>query len=275
MTQIWETGSLEGQCGYRVTGAGPAVLLVHGFPFDGSIWMHTAGTLSSGFRVIIPDLAAWGLSKRLPLPATLDGLADQVYQVLVREQAGPAVLFGHSLGGYVVLSLAARYPDAFLGIGLVHSTAEADSPGKRDGRVRAMEMIRSQGSLPYLEQMIPSLFSATFALRHPDILEKLIRQFGGIDPKLLLGYQQIMLERPDRCQVLKQARVPVLFAAGKLDPVVPPDAILPQMGLPRVASILWMEEAAHMGMYESPDELEQSLNGFAGFCFNHRFEVNL
>src|SRR5712691_8043650 len=45
----------------RVAGAGPCVVLVHGYPLDGAMWSSVARRLSAPFRVVKPDLplAGW------------------------------------------------------------------------------------------------------------------------------------------------------------------------------------------------------------------------
>ncbi|HXQ62771.1 MAG TPA: alpha/beta fold hydrolase, partial [Acidimicrobiales bacterium] len=46
---------------FEVTGEGPPVVLLHGFPDSGRLWRHQVPTLvAAGFRVIVPDLRGYG-----------------------------------------------------------------------------------------------------------------------------------------------------------------------------------------------------------------------
>ena len=97
---------------YFVAGEGPPLVLVHGLGGAASNWRQLAPLLTTGRRVLVPDLPGHGASSALPGVSGLEPFADRVAGVAEREDMLPAPVVGHSLGGMVVLRLALRRPDA-------------------------------------------------------------------------------------------------------------------------------------------------------------------
>lgn len=114
---------------YRSIGSGPDVLLVHGFGEDGSIWDRQFEALK-GFRLIVPDLPGSGRSQLVP-DMSMEGLASVLYRLLKHLNIGRIAVIGHSMGGYVALAFAEKFPELLSGLGLFHSTAYADTEEKK------------------------------------------------------------------------------------------------------------------------------------------------
>ncbi|MBD0349010.1 MAG: alpha/beta fold hydrolase [Thermoleophilia bacterium] len=96
---------------YFVAGDGPPVLLVHGLGGAAATWIAVAPPLAERHRVVVPDLPGHGGSSPVPALPNLNPFADAVEALLRREEAAPAAVVGHSLGGVVALRLALRHPD--------------------------------------------------------------------------------------------------------------------------------------------------------------------
>ncbi len=101
---------------YLAAGAGPPVVLVHGFGGAAANWRLIAPALATERRVLVPELPGHGGSSPLPAAPTLDPYADAVLAVLEAEDALPAAWVGHSLGALVGLRAAIRRPEAVTGI---------------------------------------------------------------------------------------------------------------------------------------------------------------
>src|SRR3954454_20232654 len=95
---------------YYVRGAGPPLLLVHGF--GGSAWTfcELAPLLVGGRRVLIPDLPGHGGSAALPAAPSLAAYAEALVTLCHEERVERADVVGHSLGGPLALRLAVRRP---------------------------------------------------------------------------------------------------------------------------------------------------------------------
>jgi pimeloyl-ACP methyl ester carboxylesterase len=100
---------------YEITGDGPPVILLHGFPDSSRLWRHQVPALvEAGFRVIVPDMRGYGASTK---PADVDAynilhLVGDVGAVLAGAGATPARVVGHDWGAAVAWALASVAPDA-------------------------------------------------------------------------------------------------------------------------------------------------------------------
>jgi pimeloyl-ACP methyl ester carboxylesterase len=117
---------------YEDHGAGPAVLLLHGFPFDRSIWKTQIQPLTrAGYRVIAPDLRGFGQGTTSSGNYSLDVLSDDVVGLLNYLGIGRAAMVGVSLGAHVLNTLLKRYPQR------VAATVVVDPHHRIDGRAEA------------------------------------------------------------------------------------------------------------------------------------------
>ena len=96
----------------------PVVLAVHGITAHHRCWPLVARALP-GVRVVAPDLRGRGRSAGLPAPYGLEQHAHDLEQVLDHLGVPEVRLVGHSMGAFVVLTLAARIGDRATGLVLV------------------------------------------------------------------------------------------------------------------------------------------------------------
>jgi pimeloyl-ACP methyl ester carboxylesterase len=100
---------------YEVTGEGPPVVLLHGFPDSGRLWRHQVPALAdAGFQVIVPDLRGYGRSDK---PEAVEAyslmhIAGDVLAILDDLNAGRAHVVGHDWGAALAWALASFRPDA-------------------------------------------------------------------------------------------------------------------------------------------------------------------
>lgn len=96
----------------RSGGAGPAVVLIHGFGDTGDMWSPLAARLARTHTVIVPDLRGMGLSSKPPAGYDKRSQAQDIRTVLAslgldKERAA---VVGHDIGTMVAYAYAARYP---------------------------------------------------------------------------------------------------------------------------------------------------------------------
>lgn len=257
-------GPFTGGC-YRDIGQGIPVMLVHGFPVDGSLWNGVAAGLRKQYRLLIPDLPGSGQSP-LAKPLSIEDMAVFVNDILMQEQVAQCVVIGHSMGGYITLAFAEKYPDKLLGFGLFHATAFADNPEKKEGRKRSIELMKEYGAGTFLKQMMPTLFSGNYRRSHTRAMQAIIESKKDADVNALTAYYRAMMERPDRTEVLRKARVPVLFVIGKEDTAAPESDMLKQAALPAISDVQLLNDIAHLGMLEKPAVSEGILENFIHLC---------
>jgi pimeloyl-ACP methyl ester carboxylesterase len=106
-------------------GAGPTVLLVHGFLASHVTWEDAIVALGSSFRVIAPDLPGFGESEK-PSPSryaySCDAFAESMVDLVAALDLTRVSVCGHGLGGAVALAMAADHPDVVDRLVLVSAT---------------------------------------------------------------------------------------------------------------------------------------------------------
>jgi pimeloyl-ACP methyl ester carboxylesterase len=95
----------------RVGGAGPAVVLLHGFGDTGDMWAPVAASLARDHRVVVPDLRGMGLSSHPEIGYGKKTQARDIAQVMDALNIDKADLVTHDIGNMVGYALAAQYPD--------------------------------------------------------------------------------------------------------------------------------------------------------------------
>jgi len=116
----------------QLVGAGPPVVLLHGWAFDHRVWDRQVRVLAeAGHSTIAVDLRGHGRSARPYDGYALDQLAHDVIRVITELEIEPAVLIGWSLGGVTALRVALDAPDLLTNLVLVGSNGVATS--RQDG----------------------------------------------------------------------------------------------------------------------------------------------
>jgi len=245
---------------FKDEGEGFPVLLIHGFCETHAIWKSLSNKLSKNNRVISIDLPGFGKSPLLPTPFSIDDVAEKVLEWLSFQQINNCIVIGHSLGGYVTLSMVGKRPQLFKAFGLFHSTAYSDSSEKKLSRNKVIEFVSNNGVQPFIESFIPPLFYNQTNLHIPDVVELALET----RMETLLSYVSAMRDRPDTTNVLGDFGGPILFIAGDKDGVVSPESLQQQSLLASEPTLLIMPETAHMGMFENEPLILNQIQFFLG-----------
>ncbi len=255
---------------YRVVGAGKPLILIHGFAEDGDIWSNQINSLQQYFQLIIPDLPGSGKSEMVK-DMSIEGMADVVKALMDFELQkfplqgaegawGASVsLAGHSMGGYIALALAEKYPQLISSIALVHSTAFADSEEKKANRLKSIEFVKKNGAFEFLKAVIIDLFTEEWAAANPEAIELQIEKCRSFSDEAIIQYYRAMINRPDRTEVLKNFNKPIHFIIGEHDKAIPFQQSLQQSYLPNQSYINILRNTAHMGMLEEQGKVKNAL----------------
>lgn len=264
MTQEQRKVTFKGEAiHYSITGSGESVImLVHGFGEDGSIWKKQVDYLSGEYIVIVPDLPGSGQSPKNQTLLQIEDFADALLTVSNDAGLSEWVMLGHSMGGYITLAFAAMFPKSLRGFGLIHSTAFADSDEKKEMRLRGIEAIGEYGSYSFLKNTTPNLFAPLFKSNNAEAVSSLVESGRQFRAETLQQYYSMMMQRNDRCHVLKSFGRPVLFVMGAEDIAAPVSDILQQVYLPNISEVYLLENTGHMSMMEQPGKLNKSIESF-------------
>ena len=228
-------------------------MLVHGFGEDSSVWDRQVPQLQKRFRIILPDLPGSGQSGLNP-DVSMENMAAVLDAIIDEEGLDAITMLGHSMGGYVTLAFAEKYPGKLRALGLVHSTAYADTDEKRATRKKAIEFMRNHGVEEFLKTSAPNLFSTHTKEHEPSLVDEVIQRYKNMDVNALIAYYEAMMRRPDRQAVLRDFGRPVLFLAGEHDTTIPFDQVVQQSSLPLLSYLHVLHRSGHMGIWEEPNE---------------------
>jgi len=239
----------------HTAGSGIPLLLLHAFPLDHSMWRRQE-PLAEQLRLIVPDQRGFGASAG-SLPVSIAQLADDALGLLdALHVAGPAVVCGISMGGYVAQHLAARHPERVAAVILVDTKLEADTPEARAGRADLAAKVGRLGLGILADAMIPRLLADSAEARTAadrGEIETVIRRSILAQPVATVQAALAALgERPDMTEAMRGLSAPALLVGGAEDAITPPacleaaEAILPD------SKLLIVPAAGHMTPLEQP-----------------------
>jgi pimeloyl-ACP methyl ester carboxylesterase len=248
---------------YRVYGSGKKMMLIHGFPETGDVWKNQVEYLKDKFLLIIPDLPGSGGSELIP-DMSIEGMAEVIKAILDNEnpEAGRTAVTGHSMGGYITLALAEKYPAYLSGFGLFHSTAYADNEEKKAARRKAIDFIRQHGAAEFLKTSVPNMFAPATRAENQALVDKFLQEANNFSPDSLVSYYEAMMKRPERTNALQTSPVPVLFVMGEQDTIIPLSDGLKLCSLPEISYIHVLRKSGHMGMWEEAKNSNEILEKF-------------
>ncbi len=230
-------------------------LLLHAFPFDGSMWDDVATVLrAEGHRVMAPDLRGFGATALGGDPPDLGRMVDDVLPLL---DDGPAVIVGCSMGGYVALGLVRRRPDLVHALALVDTKATADADAARAHRERVAVLAESGGE--WSAGMIDGLLGETTRATRPDVVDRVADTLALVPRQTVAWAQRAMAERSDALDVLRGVAAPVLVVLGEQDAMSP----MAEQVLIRDASadarLVTIPACGHLSPLEAPDAVAAAL----------------
>ncbi|PZF74181.1 alpha/beta fold hydrolase [Taibaiella soli] len=252
---------------YRKTGNGDPLILIHGFPENGTLWQQVWPELSQRFMVIAPDLPGSGETVYNGGELSVEVMALTVQKIMEREGIEEAVIAGHSMGGYAALAFVDFFPEMTKGLSLVHSSAYADTEEKRETRRKAIGIIRKGGKDVFVRQMVTNLFSAYFKENQTAAINRQIETSLVLPEDSLVDFYNAMINRQGRVEVLRSAAFPVQWIIGREDNATPMAQALQQCYLANVNFVSVYADCGHMSMIEQPAKLVSDLGSFTAYCF--------
>ncbi|WP_395052659.1 alpha/beta fold hydrolase [Flavobacterium sp.] len=204
---------------YTEQGKGTAVVLLHGFLENKTMWNDYVVAISKKNRVITIDLLGHGETECLGYVHSMEENADVVMAVLQHLKIRKIVFIGHSMGGYVALAFAELHPENVKGIVLLNSTSRADSEERKTNRDRAIKAVK-QNYTAFVRMSIANLFSEKNRTILVDEIENVKTEALKTPLQGIVASLEGMKIRKDREVILHFATYPILLVLGKQDPVL-------------------------------------------------------
>jgi 3-oxoadipate enol-lactonase len=248
----------------EVRGEGPAVLFVHGYPLDHSIWRDQIDGLD-GYRRIAPDLRGMGQSDAPDLGYGMPIYAADLAALLDTLGVDDVVLCGLSMGGYVAFEFLRTCRQRVRGLILMSTRPEADTADARRARDAAAALARERGSSAVAESMLPKVLSPDTITGQPHVADRLRELMAGTPVPGIVGALAAMRDRAGSESLLPTlAGLPTLVLAGEADGIVPPDEARAMAQLIPGARLTVIPGAGHLPPVEQPAATTAALREFLG-----------
>lgn len=233
---------------------GTPLLLVHGHPFDRSMWEPQLRHFGADRRVIVPDLRGYGASGGA-VP-DWSAFADDLAALLDGLRVPRAVVVGLSMGGQIALELWARNPSRVAGLLIADTTAAGESAESRTARITQAQRLLREGMDPYA---VETLYLMVAPEAPPAVAQHVLAMMRSADPAGAAAAQRARADRPDRRADLTDVAVPTVVVVGSEDGFTPvEDAQVIADGVPG-AELVVVDGAAHMPNLERPDAFNAAL----------------
>ncbi len=240
-------------------GSGPALLFVHGYPLDGTLWRHQAGAFP-GWRTLVLDLRGMGRSDAPDVGYSMATYADDLAALLDAVGVDDVVLVGLSMGGYITFEFLRRHRPRVRALVLSDTRAQADGAEARRAREAAMVEAREGGAPLIAEKMLPRLLTAGA----PEALREDVRAMMAAAPVSgIIGALAAMRDRPDSTDILPGLTgLPTLIVVGAEDVITPPgDSEAMAKAIPG-ARLAVVPGAGHLAPLEQPEEFNRQVATF-------------
>jgi 3-oxoadipate enol-lactonase len=249
---------------YDDAGRGAPFVLLHGFPFNRSMWREQARALVETCRVIAPDLRGQGDT---PLgettgAATMEEMAADVAALLDELNVNRAVVGGLSMGGYVALAFRRAFPERVGALVLADTRSQADTEDARRTREETARRALSEGMEPVTSAMLPKLLSEETRLRRPETVERVRQMLLAAKPEGAAAALRGMALRRDQTDLLREIEAPTLIVVGREDVVTPPADAEAMRDKIEGSRLVRIEGAGHLSNVERPEEFNLALVDF-------------
>jgi 3-oxoadipate enol-lactonase len=248
---------------YDDVGAGPAIVLIHGFPFDRRMWhLQVPCLVEAGYRVILPDLRGFGESQVPEASWSLATQAADLVELLNYLGIGRAVFCGASMGGSVLFHLLDRYPTKVAGACFVSSRSRGDDMIEKVKRSEIVDKLSSGHRNEVNMILCTQLLGEDAISRHPDLARSLKSWIESTDTRSLICGLQAIRDRKDFTSRIREFFQPTLVVTGDADRIVSPEHGRYLVQALTLGAGYEFPEAGHMVNLEQPENFNHCLLEF-------------
>jgi 3-oxoadipate enol-lactonase len=240
----------------------PVIILIHGFPFNKSMWNEQMEMLTDNYRVIAYDIRGFGNSETGTDDFTIELFVSDLLGLMDVLKIEKTMLCGLSMGGYIALNAIENYPKRFSALILCDTNCVADTPEAVEKRMVTIEKIDKYGVEPYTNESIKNLFAPISFITNQEKIAVVKEMIMKASVQSLSSTLLALTKRKETCNNLPKIKVPVLILVGEDDKITPP-VVSRQMHKNIKGSILKViENAGHLSNIENSYEFNIHLEKF-------------
>jgi pimeloyl-ACP methyl ester carboxylesterase len=239
------------------------VLLIHGHPFNRTMWQPQLKFLKASYRVVVPDLRGYGTSSLPDCRETrLETFAADNLALMDSLGIRKFILGGLSMGGQIVLEMLRQAPDRIEALLLADTFAALDSPERKQLRFTMADRLEREGMQAYAREELTKMIAPANAEELPQVADHVMKMMTTTPPAGAAAALRGRAQRIDYTPLLHEIRVPALVVVGRED-VYTPVAWAEQLNRDIPGSkLVVIEKAGHMPNLERPDVFNEALGSW-------------
>jgi pimeloyl-ACP methyl ester carboxylesterase len=239
-------------------GRGPALVLLHAYPLDHSMWQNQMDVFSGRYRVVTPDVFGFGGSQP-PRPWTIPEMGDALLALLDQINIEKCTLVGLSMGGYISIPFALAHPERVEGLVLAHTRARADLDAEKTARNAMIAALKKEGNSTLPDKMVPRLLAAPASEK---IRRNVRDAIERASVQACIHAVTAMRDRADQTANLESIACPTLVITGGADPIIKVEDSEKMATAIPAGELRVIDGAGHLSNLESPLAFNDALNEF-------------
>ncbi|MFJ4936425.1 alpha/beta fold hydrolase [Streptomyces pseudovenezuelae] len=235
------------------------LVLVHGHPFDHTMWRPQTEAFAASRRVVAPDLRGYGASVPDAEVDRFERFAQDIEALLDELAVRACVLAGLSMGGQIAMDCYRRFPGRIRGLVLADTFPAAETPEGVRVRHAMADRLEREGMRGYADEVLEKMV-APYA--SPAVKAHVHGMMTATRPAAAAAALRARAARPDYRDLLTRVTVPALVLVGADDTYTPvAEAEAMHAALPQ-SRLHVFEGAAHLPNLERAEEFNSVLGEF-------------
>jgi 3-oxoadipate enol-lactonase len=245
----------------------PVIILIHGFPFNKSMWNMQVEVLLETYRVITYDIRGHGDSDAGTEDFSIELFTTDLIGLMDFLKIKKAMLCGLSMGGYIALHAIVKFPKYFNALVLCDTTCTADTPETIEKRKLAIKNIAKYGVEQYANESIKNLFALESFITSKEKTLEIKEMIKATSEQSLSATLHALTVRKETCSKLAEIKVPVLIMVGREDKITPPEAARFMHKNIKGSILHILDHAAHLSNIENTYEFNEHLLKFVSSLY--------
>jgi 3-oxoadipate enol-lactonase len=242
--------------------AAPAIIFIHGFPFNKSMWHYQVAAFKDNYRLISYDVRGHGKTDTGTEDFTIDLFTKDLIALMDELELEQVTLCGLSMGGYIALDAMEKHPERISALILCDTQCTAETPEAYEKKMQAIENIKVNRKGQFADESIKNLFAPESYNTKQTEIAHVFEMIMDTNTEALCKTLEALATRNSTCEKLSEIEVPVLILVGKEDRVTPPAASRLMNGKISGSEMLTIVHAGHVANMENPEAFNEALIKF-------------
>ncbi|MDD3343020.1 MAG: alpha/beta fold hydrolase [Sulfurospirillaceae bacterium] len=239
-----------------------AIIFIHGFPYDHSMWQAQIDAFSEAYYCIAYDVRGLGNSSVGDGQFTMESFVDDLERIIDELQLETPIICGFSMGGYITLRALERMEAKFSAVILCDTASHADNNEGKINRSEIIQRINARGFPSFAKNFIARCYGDVYKKAHKEEVAKRIAKSIKYNSIGVKGCILAMISRNDTTAYLSSINIPTLVLCGENDTITPPDTMRAMAEKIKGATFVLLKDSAHMSVVENSTDANEAIKAF-------------